>query len=207
MGVRNWLAASIALAALTLAAQTAQAAVICSGCQYGDQEATYIGSYNPTIPDLGTFGHTDLGPDAGANTAFVDYWVFDVDPAGSVSISADFTMLTGIADFAAQLFADGGSTCASSDCSNVVTGALIASDASVGNERRWEMIVDDLPAGRYVIQVTGTTNNRATSTYTGQLAFSTIPIPGPGTLALLGLGLLGMCPLLRRGLREVRLEA
>jgi hypothetical protein len=201
MGVRNWLAASIALAAATFSAQTAQAGLICSACQYGDEAATYIGTYSPTTLDFGTFEHSDVGIDAGLNTAFTDYWVFDLSPGGTGSISADFTMLTGISDFAAQLFADGGSACTGSDCSSVVTGALIASDASVGNERRWEIIVDDLPAGRYVIQVTGTTNNRGTSVYTGQLAFV---VSGPATLALLGLGLLGMCPLLGRRQPERR---
>ena len=66
-----------------------------------------------------------------------------------------------------------------------VLGALIDSADAVN--RRWE-IIQSLDAGRYIIRVTGTTNAMGSSAYTGQLAF----IPEPGTLALLGFGLLGM---------------
>jgi hypothetical protein len=45
-----------------------------------------------------------------------------------------------------------------------------------------------------VIKVTGTTNGNSTSAYTGQLAF----VGEPGTLAMFGLGLLGMGLVLRR---------
>jgi len=48
-----------------------------------------------------------VGQDVGPNTAFEDFWVFDLDPAGSGSVSADFTMLTGITGFIASL----GSAC------------------------------------------------------------------------------------------------
>jgi hypothetical protein len=188
MRTRNGLAGIAAAAAFALAAPAAYANVICTGCGYDNAAAgTYLGSYDPAALDLGTFHHTDVGQAAGPNAAFEDFWVFDLDPSGSGSISADFTAFTSISGFTAELFADGGSTCAGGSCSSVVTGALLASDADSGN-RRWEIIAAALPAGRYILRVTGTTNGDLTSAYTGQLAF----VPEPGTLALLSLGLLGL---------------
>jgi hypothetical protein len=186
MKIKNLLAGVAAMGALALGTQAAQAAIICAGCEYGDDVGTYLGTYDPNAFDFGTFQHSDVGQDVGASTAFTDFWVFDLNPGGSGSISADFTAFTAIAGFHGELWTDGGSTCAGSDCSSVVLGGLLASEASVN--RRWEIIANSLPAGRYIIVVTGTTNANSTSAYTGQLAF----VPEPGTLALLGFGLLGM---------------
>jgi hypothetical protein len=88
MKMKNWLAHVVATGALALGSQAAQAAIICQGCEYGDDVGTYLGSYNPTTFDFGTFNHSDVGIDVGSNTAFEDFWVFDLDPGGSGSISA-----------------------------------------------------------------------------------------------------------------------
>ncbi len=194
MRIRKWLAVLSGAGALAFASQ-APADLICAGCEFGDDAGTYLGAYSPDTFDFGTFQHSDVGIDVGPGTAFEDHWVFDLDPAGSGSMSADFTMLTGISGFTGQLYTDGGSTCAGSDCSSIVLGALIDSDASPNGARRWEIIAMNLPAGRYIIKVTGTTNANSTSAYTGQLAF----IPEPGTLALFGVGLLGFGLVRRRG--------
>jgi PEP-CTERM motif len=189
MRIKNWLAGAVAAGALAFGTPAAQAALICQGCEYGGDAGTYLGTYNPDDFDFGTFQHSDVGQDVGPDTAFEDYWVFDLEPGGSGSMSADYTMLTGIPGFTSELYTDGGSTCAGSSCSSVVLGALLATDVA-GADRRWEIIEGGLAAGRYIIRVTGMTNamGDSTSAYTGQLAF----IPEPGTLALLGLGLIAL---------------
>ena len=186
MKTKNWLAGIAAIGALAFGAQAAHAGIVCTGCEYGSSAGTYVGTYNPLNFDFGTFQHSDVAIDNGNLTPYEDFWVFDIDPAGHGSISADFTAFTSISGFHGELYADTGSVCAGSDCSSISLGALLASEDSVN--RRWEIMTGNLPAGRYIIRVTGTTNANGTSAYTGQLAF----VPEPGTLALLGMGLFGM---------------
>ena len=191
MRMKNWLASAVAIGSLAFGSQAAQAALVCEGCAYDDgSDGTHLGLYNPLTHDFGSFHHSDVGIVNGNLTPFEDFWVFDVDPSGRGSISADFTAFTNIGGFMAELYLDGGSTCAvgtPGSCSDVVLGALIASAADAG-DARWEIMTGQLEAGRYIIRVTGTTNAMGTSAYTGQLAF----IPEPGTLALFGVGLLGL---------------
>jgi hypothetical protein len=126
----NWLYATITAGLLFFGSQAADAALICTGCEYQDA-GTFLGAYDPQNDDSGTFQHTDLGLDAGRNESFQDYWVFDLNPGGDGSMSADFTMLTGISGFMGELFADGGSTCDGGTC-DIVLGALLAGGTDTG---------------------------------------------------------------------------
>ena len=110
------------------------------------------------------------------------------EPAGIGSISADFTASTSILNFVGRLWTRrrqhlrGGPPCAAAA---IVPGTLLsrrAVESPLGDHR------ERPPGGRYIIQITGTTRASGNSSYSGQLSF----VPEPGTVALLGLGLLGI---------------
>lgn len=184
---RALVAASIATA--TFAAPTAGAAVITSGVVYGGQ-ATYIGTYNPNAFDLGTgITHNNLA----SGSAFTDYWLFSIQPAGQAEASMTFNPSAGVTDFNLQLFA------ASGGPGSAAIGGVVPGVTTVGSA----LAVDALPlvpqaafgftslsAGNYLLVVSGSTNNSAaTKGYSGNLNTQPGAVPAPATLALLGLGL------------------
>src|SRR5688500_3740177 len=109
----------------------AQAAQICSGCDYIGPVGTYIGVYDPTNFDFGTFEHADVA----ANTNIDDRWVFDVAPTGDGSVSADFTFAAPFTAFSGALYAAGATVCGvgtPSGCTTADLGAQIAGDTDAG---------------------------------------------------------------------------
>ena len=193
-------AAAIAAAVFAVGARSADAAVICTGCDPQGGAGTYIGAYDPTANDSGTFEHQEIP--AGA---FSDFWVFDIAPSGDAATSANFAALAPITGFDGALFADGGSTCggapgAPTACTAIVTGALVTS-GSTGTDS-WASGVVALLPGRYILNLFGTAGSPF-GTYTGQLATAATPAPEPATLALLGLGL-GTASLVARRRRKTQ---
>lgn len=199
MEIKKLIVGMTAIAGMGLFVQSASAAVICAGCEYLEQP-TYLGLYNPDNFDNGNFNHADIEDHEGGNADFSDFWVFDVNPDAKGSISADFTTFTRILNFRANLWTDnGGTACAVGPLPTTCVidpGSIIGSAMDMGGDR-WEIVSNGLAAGRYIIQVLGTTNStNSPSAYSGQLSFA--PVPEPGTLALFSLGLIGLGAVARR---------
>lgn len=188
---------------LLLMSTTTWSTVICTAADpcgsYNEQaEATYIGSFDATTRDTATFQHA-MSP----GSAFEDFWVFDVNPDAEGSISADFTALASIENFTAALYVDGGSICDGVACSEVILSELVTE--SVNTESRFEILLKELNAGRYVIQITGAGNPRGAA-YTGQAGFSALEIAEPGTALLMFSGLALVIVFVLFGLRQHRIK-
>lgn len=215
-----------ALAAGLLASGASSAAQICQGCQYrfvGDGATTptvasYLGSYNPTtggpLPtdsgDSGSFTHGGLGVGT-----FTDWWTFQVDPAGGGEWDATFNPSSAISNFKVEIFKTTGLTTGSglgSTCSAIsdpgagslgrvagfcgsfgTLGASIGTNGPSSNLRISNLV---LPKGWYAVKVEGTVLNGTGRFYSGNI--STNPIPEPGSLALVALGLLAAGVAVRR---------
>jgi hypothetical protein len=195
------------ISALTFAVgagSSATAGTICAGCESIDGQAgTFIGSYQASFFDNGSFNHTNIQSDVGASTAFNDFFVFDLSEATKGSVSADFTSLSAISNFVGALWTDGGSSCSAgtpAGCSAIVPGSELYRVSAVGN--RFEIQFNMLAAGRYIIQITGVTQASGPSNYSGQLSFepvATVPLPAAFPLMIAGIaGLAGMASRRRR---------
>jgi hypothetical protein len=189
----------LVLGALALAAQGAFAAVVCDSCDYqpAPSVASNLGLHNTLTDDNSTFSNATTGQ----NGDFSNWWVFSIDPAGLASINAIFLPIQNISNFAVDLFSVDNDICAantavqSGACSllDVIGGAI----TSLTNPS-YSTVIDftGLDAGTYAFNVRGTITGLGPTqpaSYTGNLQVNQLAeVPEPGSLALAGLGLLGL---------------
>ena len=130
-------AGTFVAAVLFLNVGAAQAAVICTGCEYIGPAGTHIGTYNPAAGDTGTYQNTGVTVMAPSSTTAGSSMIAS---GGSGSVSADFTDGFGFTGFTGGLYAAGAPvTCTAGappqGCTAATLGALIQGDTDLSPAR------------------------------------------------------------------------
>lgn len=210
------IAAALAVGLLGAGAASADVIVTGASALSTNNSAVYLGTYNPNTDDNGTYTHAGLGGSGNISVGapFSDWWVFTINPAGLAAINANFILTGNISNFALDLYSlpDTASTygcgAAPSACTtaSAVTSLTTASSQFLSGPNttvlnyQVNMPSMFLEAGTYAFHISGLSYavaDRNPNSYSGNISVS-VPVPEPGSLALVAAGLLAAGAVARR---------
>ena len=152
-----------------------------------------------SVPGLYGYGDTGItSPDGtgkitdsninGSTAGFIDAYYFDIAPADADAVSATITdgSTISVSDFFARLYT------LSSNPEGLVLGqplGAVYNGLITNNDGSTTVTVGQimLPAGSYVLEISGTVNGTYAGGYTGSLDLAPVPLPASFPLLLTGL--------------------
>lgn len=151
-----------------------------------------------SVPGLYLYGDSITAPDGtgqitdsdinGNSAGFIDAYFFDIAPAKADAVSATITDGSTISadDLFARLYtlsSNPGGLVVGTPFGTVYNGVISTSDGSTTVTIGQIM----LPAGSYVLEISGTVNGSFAGGYTGSLDLAPVPLPASFPLLLAGL--------------------